>query len=115
MARHPSCASNATQVTGQLLPGTPRADFGPILDDEGASDAPNPDDGGNCHQDRQSCHDPGQPARRDCLPFGGRLVSLDRDPQAVHGIAGGPLAERDVVCHVAVTLSIAAGATSSLV
>jgi len=43
------------------------------------------------------------------------LDSLDCDPQAVHGIAGGPLAERDVVCHVAVTLSIAAGDTSSLV
>jgi hypothetical protein len=63
MARHPSCASNATQVIGQLLPGTPGADCGPILDDEAASGAPNPDDGGDCHQDCQSCHDPGQPAR----------------------------------------------------
>jgi hypothetical protein len=26
------------------------------------------------------------------LPFSSRLLSLDRDPQAVHGIAGGPLA-----------------------
>src|SRR3954453_12464047 len=51
----------------------------------GAGGAPDLDDGGNCHQDRQSGHDHIQPACRGCLPFSGLLMVLDGRP------AGGPL------------------------
>jgi hypothetical protein len=85
------------------LPRTPRTNDRPNFR---VSKAPNLNDGGDCHQDRQSGHDHVQPARRGCLPFSGLLMVLDGDPQAVHGIAAGPLAERDVVWHC-VTPSLA--------
>ena len=87
------------------LPRTPKTNDGPNFR---VSKAPKLDDGGDCHQDRYSCHDQVQPARCGCLSFSGRLLSLDRDPQAVHGIAGGPL--RDVVCHGGHTPSPASSA-----
>ena len=90
---HPSIAASAS---APQLPGPPETKDRPNFK---VSKAPNLKDGGDCHQDRQSCHDHIQPSRRGCLPFRDRLVSLDCDPQAVYGIAGGPLAERDVVCH----------------
>ncbi len=90
-------------VFARQLPRTPETNDRPNFR---VSKAPNLNDGGDCHQDRQSGHDHVQPARRGCLPFSGLLMVLDGDPQAVHGIAAGPLAERDVVWHC-VTPSLA--------
>jgi hypothetical protein len=86
--------SSLHPLVARQLPRTPKTNDGP---DFRVSKAPKLNDRGDCHQDRQSRHDHVQPARRGRLPFSGRLVSLDRDSQAVHSIAGGPL--RDVVCH----------------
>ena len=83
---------------GQLGHLPRRLSLGQLPGKPGAGGAPNLDDGGDCHQDRQSGHDHIQSACRGCLPFSGLLMVLDGDPQAVHGIAAGPAA-RDVVCH----------------